>query len=205
MGETGSVAPSPALALASLLLVPASGRAAVTIVFNQVGADVVATASGSISSLSGLTAGSSLTTPDSAALAAWVAGLNMGPAQNSGNPVTPYTGFSAVPANFGSTDSRIALPTSTSGSFLFTLYYGGMQLPQSYVPGTAFDQTATWTNESISSLKLAPGTYTYVWSGDSITVMVNGTPVPEPSTYGLALGGLGLCLAALRRRRQIGG
>ena len=191
--------PPPALALASLLLVPALGRAAVTISINQVGADVVATASGSITSLSGLTAGSSYVTPDSAVLAGWAANINMGPAQNSGNPVTSYTGFSATPANFGYSESPFAIPTSSTGSFLFTLYFGTLQLSQSYVLGTAFDQTATWTNQSISSLKLAPGTYTYAWAGDAIDIVVNATPVPEPSTYGLALGGLALALVAARR------
>jgi hypothetical protein len=40
------------------------------------------------------------------------------------------------------------------------------------------------------------------WSGGPQALIVSGAPVPEPSTYGLALGGLALAGAVIRRRRK---
>ncbi len=40
------------------------------------------------------------------------------------------------------------------------------------------------------------------WTGGPQALIVSGTPVPEASTYGLALGGLALIGAAIRRRRK---
>jgi hypothetical protein len=40
-------------------------------------------------------------------------------------------------------------------------------------------------------------------SYDSVTGNMTLTAVPEPSTYGLAIGALALAIAAIRRRRQL--
>ncbi len=40
------------------------------------------------------------------------------------------------------------------------------------------------------------------WDGGPSRLNVSGTPIPEPSTYGLILGGLAFAGAAIRRRRK---
>jgi len=195
-----SMSTRTSLALLSLLAASTESQATVTVTFSQVGSDVVAVASGSIASLSGLSSSGSISTNDYASVAPAAAALVLGPRYSS-NPVVQYSGFTS-PDNFGSETFSVGIADSTTGSFLFTIYGGVLQLPQSYVLNTAFDQTAIWESTSLAALNLEAGTYTYTWTGDSLAVIVNAVPVPEPSTYGLALGGLALAVVALRRRAK---
>jgi hypothetical protein len=41
-----------------------------------------------------------------------------------------------------------------------------------------------------------------IWSGGPSSLTITGTPIPEPSTYGLILGGLALAGTAVRRRMK---
>lgn len=189
------------LPLALLAAMPFSASAAVTVNFAQVGSDVVATASGSFSSLVGLEL---IDTVNQSTELAYVfsaeAYLGLGPGFGvTGQTSTRYSGV-LPPLNLGSESGNGFLATSTTGSFLFVLGDGILILPDNFQLSTVFNQTATWTNTSLVALSLSPGSYIYSWTGDSVTVNVQGTPIPEPSTYGLALGVLALAGAAIRRR-----
>ncbi|MFN7340061.1 MAG: PEP-CTERM sorting domain-containing protein [Opitutia bacterium] len=188
-----------ALALAALAT---SAQAAVTVTFQQVGANVVATASGSIGSYAGLTLTSNQSISGNGQFVA-----SRGPFLGMG-PITVNWAADTIsgvgltrPANLGTTSSSFIKANTFTGSFNFWAS-NTIDLPRGYVFGTEFDQVSTWNDKTFTSLGLVEGTYTWSWAGDSLSIVVGGTPVPEPSTYGLILGGLALAGAAIRRRRK---
>jgi autotransporter-associated beta strand protein len=63
--------------------------------------------------------------------------------------------------------------------------------------------TGVFTLDASTANALASGRGVWSMTQDSGGVYLQWTPVPEPSTYGLLLGGLALAGAALRRRRKI--
>jgi hypothetical protein len=63
--------------------------------------------------------------------------------------------------------------------------------------------TGVFTLDASTANALASGRGVWSMTQDSGGVYLQWTPVPEPSTYGLILGGLALAGAALRRRRKI--
>jgi len=60
--------------------------------------------------------------------------------------------------------------------------------------------TVNWLDSGSNLFSTAGGSFTLSQNGED--VMLNFTAVPEPSTYGIALGAMALALAAVRRRRQ---
>lgn len=173
--------------------------AAHSIYVYQSGADVVASGSGPLN-LTGLTPLAALqvaarTVPN-------IAQLIIG----SAPPYSAYSGATG-PASFGG--GALAAATSSSGNpILLEGGSGVIAVPVGYVSGTPLISSATWSGATIASLGMNPGTYTYTWAGDSLTVYIGvqpptGAPVPVPGLPPLALVGLAglLTLFAIRRLR----
>jgi hypothetical protein len=51
-------------------------------------------------------------------------------------------------------------------------------VPSGYVSGAALSATSTYTNKTIASLGLIPGSYVWTWSGDSLTLNIGQVPLP---------------------------
>lgn len=124
----------------------------------------------------------------------WMASTHMGYLGSGGS-------WLSKPTNFGLTNYNYYSATTNTGAYNFFVNGNGIYIQQSYTLHTQLNNVSTWTNKSLASLGLADGTYTWSWAGDSFSVVV-GTPVPEPATYGLALGGLALAVVAARGRRR---
>ena len=60
--------------------------------------------------------------------------------------------------------------------------------------------TVNWLDSGSNLFSTAGGSFTLGQSGED--VMLNFSPIPEPSTYGIALGAMALALAAVRRQRR---
>ena len=72
--------------------------------------------------------------------------------------------------------------------------------PFNYVSLTSLSGTATFNSQTFSTMALTPGSYT--WTFGSNQVGVNVPAVPEPSTYCMALAGLGFTGYTMFRRRK---
>jgi hypothetical protein len=54
-------------------------------------------------------------------------------------------------------------------------------VPNGFVSGNAVSRYATWNGATVSSLGLTSGTYVYTWAGDSLTVIIPGSSVCQPT------------------------
>lgn len=129
--------------------------------------------------------------------------------------IEPFTGtLSATSGNFDLYEG-VTGPVFGPGGAAFTAIFGGdnvyvsgqtgrIGVPVGYVSGTPLATDMAFTGATIASLGLTPGTYVFSWGGqtfgDTLTIQVEGVPVPEPATALLFGAGL-LGLAASRRRR----
>ena len=176
------------------------GRAAAIININEAGSDVVATGSGSIdfTDLTPVGGGN-----DYSAIDATNGNVVVGPSAGAG--VIIYSGITG-PTSFGS--GTLKLANSGSGD-LFGVDFTILDLPYLYTSGAPLNGTATFSNQTFSTLGLTPGTYQYTWGtptdghADSLTVQIGPAAtaaVPLPSS--LAGGPVLLAIAGMVTRRR---
>ena len=164
--------------IASALHAPAS-HAAYMITVQEVGADVVATGSGSLNLAALVRAGGVFGWPNT--LIPDNGTVGVGPLAAD---CTLYVGNVSFPAVIG-TGGSVA-PSSGSGSFVGTIGGGYLVVPLRYVSGSPLgDSVTTFVGRTLADLGLAPGEYVWSWgegsTADSLTVRVQApTPLPPP-------------------------
>jgi hypothetical protein len=167
-----------------------------TVTLTQVGADVVATGSGTVD-LTGLDSfGSTTSFPE---LYPNHGIIGVGPGGN----VDFYAGLSG-PSSFGPGFGGFAV--STSGDTVLLEDFGiDLFVPHGYVSDTFLSGTATYAG-TIASNNLTPGTYTWTWdsgANDFVLDVPSIPSTPEPSTWAMMLiGFVGLGYAGYRKARQ---
>lgn len=192
---------------AAALLAVGSAHAAYTLDLREVGGNVVATGSGTITTpastgLPGLGTSAALRGANALAIAG---GSPMVP-----NVVDQFEGL-AGPSSFGSTVSTAA--DIASGDIIGVEGdRGRLRLQPTHVSGNSLSSSATWTGASFASLGLIPGSYTWTWgtgpTADSFTLNIGpvaAAPVAIPtlSEWGLLATSAALTLGAavwMRRR-----
>jgi len=194
--------------LASVLAPVTPAFAGILISFEEVGSDVVATVSGSLTLPAPTSTGNSITinngiAPDSPFFEFGVGQSLLADA---------YNWTSSFPA-YGTEDfngpgwvdrATIATASGIADSERFLFGSANLQLPTSFVSGAPIDGTITWANQSFTTLGLTQGTYSRGLDNDP-TQTVTLNVVPEPTTSVLAFAGVGCCavLAARRARRRL--
>ena len=182
-------------AAVSLLTVTSAARAAVVIDINQIGANVVAVGSGTInvSGASGFSTFGSV-----------IDATNADITFITGNFSANFEHYSVTgPSNFGSGFGFA--PSAASGDLGLQGANGSFFVPVGYVVGAPLSGTDTFNNATFSSLGLTQGTYVYTVSGgDTVTVQIGVTAVPEPSTWAMMiLGFCGVGFMAYRRKDKL--
>lgn len=176
----GALAIALAMMFGSSLSAPLA-QAAYTVTLQQKGSDVVATGAGTID-LTDL-ASPAIYTGASASMSPASGRIIIGPLAPADLAI--YPGISG-PTSFGSGSSEDA--DSGSGGLLGVLSSdSGLLLPEDYISGDTLSSTATWANQTLSSLGVAPGSYLWNWGSGAdadffrLTVIEGTTPVSEPS------------------------
>jgi hypothetical protein len=184
--------------------VPSQAKAAYVLTIQQIAGNVVATGSGSFN-LAALTLHEASVTA-SADLYPSV-GLVIIGVESPG--VDIYQGLSG-PTNFG-TGSSIESPTSAGGIITGVVSDSLLYVPEGYPSGAVLSGSAIWSGATFGSLGLTPGTYLSTWgsgaTADSFTIDITAGAVPEPATWVMLVGGVGILFSfrarksAMRERR----
>ena len=179
------------IASAGLLLgiATSSSQAAVIINATQVGGDVVITSSGTIN-LAGLqhwsngsTSGGLISPSTGYLITGYTAGL-----------IRLYRNYTG-PTSWG-TGGFSYDTTSIGDTFGFSNNASTLYLAQNVVDTGVVNSTSIYSGQTLDSLGIAQGIYTWTWAADSITF----NAIPEPGTSGLLLAGLGIAGFMARRR-----
>jgi hypothetical protein len=189
-----SVTAASIVTAALLALVPSAAAAAITVNISQAGSDVVALVSGNLD----LTGATFLSTGGADAYIWGGAGfIHTGPTYGD-----TYS-LSAGGTPFG-TGGGIFLASSTSGDkfALASGRFGNVSVPEGYISGSAISSSTTWSNQTLGSLGLTIGTYSYSVPNDKVTINI-GSAVPEPATWAMMLVGFGCVGLAIRRREKV--
>ena len=171
-------------AVLTLLLITGNAFAAYTAYLYESGGNVVASGSGSFNLAGATPTGPAASTP---LVGATQALLYTGPGPN----LDLYSG-TAGPVTFGV--GVITSASSSTGDFVGIVGSPSrFFVRQGYVSGSALASSATWNGQTLASLGLTPGTYTWTWgagaNADSYTLYI-GTAPPVQSIPALADSGL---------------
>ena len=112
----------------------------------------------------------------------------------NGSYFDSYSGFTNTPSNFGTGGG--GANSSGSGDQFGVIFQGAppyfLVVPTGYTSGTQITSSQTFTGQTLSSLGLTNGTYTYTWSGGSFDVVVGaGLGGPTPTPTATSSGGVG--------------
>jgi hypothetical protein len=185
--------PARVFALAALLAAAPAARAAYTVTFSQVGANVFASGGGTID-INGLTPESSGGGPSFVTAALADEGTGSG-------SFDQYLSAVSGPSTFG--PGGFNFTNTGTGDFVAILGTASrIEVTEGYVSGALLRDTATYTGQTFETLGLTPGVYVYdINSGanaDTFTVKIGGS-IPESSTWAMLLVGFrGLAWARLR-------
>jgi hypothetical protein len=174
-----------------------TSRAGYVVNLSQTGGDVVAAGSGTINTVALTNQGVSGEGP----------GLDpaIGTALfGSSGPITYFGGVSG-PDSFGG--YVFAGATSGTGDLVGVEgVFDRLVLPYEYVSGSMLNSSALWSGQTLNSLGLTLGTYTWTWgsgaTADFFTMNIGVSSVPEPSSLLLAGVGLGFAALVSRVRRR---
>jgi len=165
-----------------------------TVTLEQVGSNVVATGSGAIN-LTGLTFSN---------ISGGGAGIvaNLGDVIMTSGSSDLYRGFTG-PTNFGS-GGAFGTNTFSGDSVGISPDLGLLGVPLGYVSGAALSDSMTFNNETLASLGVTPGTYTWTWGAglpnQNFTLIIGRAGVPDGGSTVSLLACALFGLAALRRK-----
>ena len=184
-----------ALSLATAsFLVSNPANATVIININQVGADVVATTSGTLD-LTGLTL-----IFHAIGLANGSINPSVGFFRSTGGPVDVYDGATG-PISFGTGPNQNNV--GIGDAFALETYYHKVFVPVGYVSGSLLAATSTFQGQTLASLGVTKGSYLFSTPNDTITLSIGSiSAVPEPASWAMMLAGFGAMGASIRYRRR---